>query len=617
MPYIFLSYRRDDAAEHARRLRRDLESRFGPMTVQIIHGRPSEAGVAHAVGAAAVVLAVIGPRWFGLDAVGRRRIDDPEDWVRQELATALHHAGLRVIPVLVGGATAPEQAELPEALRPLARRKGIELRDMTWQSDVGEFADWLAEKFGPFAPPTYAPSGDRQLNEPTDSPPDLSEAGAAAPGIYLEDLEDDALRLQFARAASAGIVPALRAAAPPHGGTRHPVRDSREDEHPLLPNQPDLVPNQPDSHEILPSKSDRPGEAPPPATPRSPPPPLEQATPSRRPTAPPPIRSAPRKRWGFAKVVPLGLVGVGVATAAFVLARWWLGWLVAAEPGERSDDTVMCTVFAPLSVAPGYSLLVQAFLHLPEQAADAAAIAAELDTDAHRRTFRSLQTPVPLGARLDFELRMPGLAIDEPLASLVWNGRAEAVQFEVRVPPGTPEGAVIGTLEVSLAAAPIGNIKFKLTIDRAAMTPLNEPQGERANRYTAAFISYASQDRDKVLARVQMLSAVGIKFFQDILDLEPGDRWAKKLELGIDECDVFLLFWSNESKRSEWVRKEVRYALDRRGEDELAPPEIRPVILEGPPIVEPWEELAHLHFNDRLLYFMQPRPLSSGPTETG
>jgi hypothetical protein len=117
-------------------------------------------------------------------------------------------------------------------------------------------------------------------------------------------------------------------------------------------------------------------------------------------------------------------------------------------------------VFAPPSAAPGGSLLVQAFAHLPEHAADAAAIATELDTDARRRTFQSLQTPVPLGARLDFELRMPGLAIDDPVASLIWNGHAEAVQFGVRIPPETPEGAVIGTLEVSLASAPIGNVKF-------------------------------------------------------------------------------------------------------------------------------------------------------------
>jgi hypothetical protein len=106
---------------------------------------------------------------------------------------------------------------------------------------------------------------------------------------------------------------------------------------------------------------------------------------------------------------------------------------------------------------------------------------------------------------------------------------------------------------------------------------------------------------------VQLLSVVGIKYFQDVLSLEPGDRWQKRIDLGIDECDLFLLFWSSDAKRSDAVRQEVRHVLARKGGDDLSPPEIRPVVLEGPPVVEPWEELAHLHFNDSLLYFIRPQ----------
>jgi hypothetical protein len=63
-------------------------------------------------------------------------------------------------------------------------------------------------------------------------------------------------------------------------------------------------------------------------------------------------------------------------------------------------------------------------------------------------------------------------------------------------------------------------------------------------RYTQAFVSYASSDRTKVLERVEMLHAQGIKYFQDVLGLEPGARWAQELYRHIDECDLFLLFWS-------------------------------------------------------------------------
>ncbi|HWT48970.1 MAG TPA: TIR domain-containing protein, partial [Mycobacterium sp.] len=72
-------------------------------------------------------------------------------------------------------------------------------------------------------------------------------------------------------------------------------------------------------------------------------------------------------------------------------------------------------------------------------------------------------------------------------------------------------------------------------------------------------------------------------------------------------CDLFLLFWSSAAKKSRWVLKEVNYALERHRGNELALPEILPVIIEGPPPVPPPPELAYLHFNDRMIYFMEPR----------
>ena len=47
-----------------------------------------------------------------------------------------------------------------------------------------------------------------------------------------------------------------------------------------------------------------------------------------------------------------------------------------------------------------------------------------------------------------------------------------------------------------------------------------------------------------MMKRVQMLARCQISFFQDILALEPGERWERKLYEYIDQCDVFMLFWS-------------------------------------------------------------------------
>jgi hypothetical protein len=97
-----------------------------------------------------------------------------------------------------------------------------------------------------------------------------------------------------------------------------------------------------------------------------------------------------------------------------------------------------------------------------------------------------------------------------------------------------------------------------------------------------------------------MLAAAGVSYFQDVLDLDPGDRWARQLYRHIDESDVLLLFWSSAAKQSEWVTKEWQYGLREKGDDF-----IQPVVIEGPPPPLPPPELAHLHFSDKLLYFMR------------
>src|SRR5262249_26629415 len=93
----------------------------------------------------------------------------------------------------------------------------------------------------------------------------------------------------------------------------------------------------------------------------------------------------------------------------------------------------------------------------------------------------------------------------------------------------------------------------------------------------------------------------GMSVFQDVLDLEPGDRWERELYREIDDCDVVLLFWSRAAAESPWVAKEIDYALARKQGQDDRPPDIEPVPIEGPPIPTPPEKLRHLHFNDALL----------------
>ena len=288
---------------------------------------------------------------------------------------------------------------------------------------------------------------------------------------------------------------------------------------------------------------------------------------------------------------------------------------------EPQRDEVDCTLFAPPQITAGDTILVQAMVHLPAEASAALAIAQQFDDTTVPRGARSLDTSIERGARLAFQLSLPGLEIDDATPSpIVWRGRTEGVQFGVTAPSDWPARTVVGTLLVTLESVPIGQIKFKLAVMANSLSsiqslmaspvaPIGSPvaQPHKMTRYQMVFISYASPDRDEVLKRVQMLKRFNVKFFQDVLNLEPGERWEQSLYKHIDESDLFLLFWSSAAKNSKWVREEVKYALGLRTQSAGELPEIVPIVLEGPPVPEPLPELAHLHFNDQILHFVADR----------
>src|SRR5262249_21168504 len=92
-----------------------------------------------------VLLAVIGPNWLrAKNEAGQRRLDNPEDYVRLEIAAALARK-IRVVPVLVDGARIPKADELPDDLKPLVRRTAIEVRNALFGRDADALADNIFE----------------------------------------------------------------------------------------------------------------------------------------------------------------------------------------------------------------------------------------------------------------------------------------------------------------------------------------------------------------------------------------------------------------------------------------------------------------------------------------
>jgi hypothetical protein len=272
--------------------------------------------------------------------------------------------------------------------------------------------------------------------------------------------------------------------------------------------------------------------------------------------------------------------------------------MIAVPEAEPVDASVFC----PPGVARDSVFMVQVFLYPPraEAAVESQALRAD-PTSAHRGSY-SLPLDLRHGTRVDLHLEAPALTVAEPDAVIIWRGRPVSTQFEVGVSADVKGLNAIARVRFAIEGVPAGTLRFQVALVAAGTSAERAaPRELRGVRYRRAFVSYASPDRPEVLRRVQAFKIAGMSVFQDVLDLDPGERWERALYREIDACDVFLLFWSRAAASSGWVAKEIDYALARKHGDEDRPPDIQPVPIEGPPVVPPPERLKALHFNDALL----------------
>ncbi|KAA3655135.1 MAG: TIR domain-containing protein [Proteobacteria bacterium] len=178
---IFISYRRDDSAGYAGRLYDRLAAHFGAgrvfMDVEGIEpGTDFVDAIEGAVASCRVLIVLIGDEWLtATDASGRRRLDDPHDFIRLETRAALAR-DIRVVPVLLDRAPMPTIDDLPEDLQALVRRQAVELNHKQWDATSGELIRTLEKILGAAdtpehtaAPPPPAPPPARPVT-PTTTP---------------------------------------------------------------------------------------------------------------------------------------------------------------------------------------------------------------------------------------------------------------------------------------------------------------------------------------------------------------------------------------------------------------------------------------------------------------
>ncbi|MEV0153947.1 toll/interleukin-1 receptor domain-containing protein [Micromonospora sp. NPDC050686] len=150
MAAIFVNYRTDDDASAAALVDRELSREFGRERVfrdcrSLRTGRDFEPEIQQALKRSNVLLALVGPRWWDLrDERGRRRIEDPDDFVRMEIRYALGRPDMVLIPLLLNGATLPKAQQLPDDISGFARRHWAEFRARHDEADLRTLVDKLS-----------------------------------------------------------------------------------------------------------------------------------------------------------------------------------------------------------------------------------------------------------------------------------------------------------------------------------------------------------------------------------------------------------------------------------------------------------------------------------------
>jgi hypothetical protein len=148
---VFISYRREDSAGHAGRVHDRLAREFGrdllfmdvdgiPLGVNFVKVLQQE------VAKCSVLLAVIGRDWLNVRSEdGQRRLDNPSDFVRVEIAAALQR-DIPVIPILLENAGIPRADQLPGDLQELALRNGLGVRHASFHTDMDILIRGLKER---------------------------------------------------------------------------------------------------------------------------------------------------------------------------------------------------------------------------------------------------------------------------------------------------------------------------------------------------------------------------------------------------------------------------------------------------------------------------------------
>ena len=266
-----------------------------------------------------------------------------------------------------------------------------------------------------------------------------------------------------------------------------------------------------------------------------------------------------------------------------------------APLGPQKHDVVAST-FAPSQVKKNSTLLVSAFLHTRAEAAHIKRLAREIQKNAERRSYKPLLCQLKEGDRVDVSLNIFGenKLLSSQVKNITWQGVHDSCTFRYFITKDAPMDEICCEINLSMNNVPIGEMLFNVKIcgDEDAT-----PAEFGSREYKKIFISYSHKDRDRVKYFADAYKLEGRDYFFDRHYLKSGDVYPEEIRNFINTSDLFILCWSANASKSEYVRKELSQALNlaypRIQPREKARLTIRPISID--PRADPPDEMKDIY----------------------
>ena len=162
---------------------------------------------------------------------------------------------------------------------------------------------------------------------------------------------------------------------------------------------------------------------------------------------------------------------------------------------------------------------------------------------------------------MDVSLYVYGETLLESFSkSVIWQGSFTKCSFDYLVPGDIDVEEMSCKIMLTANGIPVGEMLFITSINE---TPKQLNTEIFSHRYNNVFISYAHKDESKVKFLAEGLELMGVPHFFDRRYLKAGDIYPQVIRDYIDSADLFILCWSENASKSDYVKKEMTQALER------------------------------------------------------